>query len=60
MIALNSFDQEKEVTIELPFSPSSQVIDHYSGKSYTIPSDRKLTLTLPPRSLGGTVVIIME
>lgn len=60
VIALNIFDQEKEVTIELPFSTSSQVIDRYSGKSYTIPSDRKLTLTLPPRSLGGTVVIIME
>ena len=60
VIALNIFDQEKEVTIELPYSTASQVIDRYSGKSYTIPSDHKLTLTLPPRSLGGTVIITME
>lgn len=44
-------------TIPVPFAANSSVIDEYSGKAYMISADQKVTIDLPSRDEGGTVIL---
>lgn len=45
------------VSIPVPFDAATAVIDEYSGKTYTVSADRELTIELPGRDGGGTVIL---
>lgn len=43
--------------ITVPFAAYASVIDEYSGKTYTVANDQKVTIDLPGRDEGGTVIL---
>lgn len=47
----------KTVTVDVPFAAGTQVLDEYSGKSYTVTPERQVTFELPGRDDGGTVIL---
>jgi pullulanase len=57
-IGLNITDAAKEVTLTVD-SADAVVTDHYSGETYTA-TDGKVTLTIPSKADGGTVLLTVE
>ena len=55
LVGLNTKEQATEVTFDVPYS--DEAVDLYSGKTYTV-KDRQVTLTIPARQDGGTVLLV--
>ncbi|WP_251038135.1 pullulanase [Paenibacillus albidus] len=51
--------RQDAVTVELPvpFAAGTEVVDEYSGKTYTVSGDQLVTILLPGRDDGGTVIL---
>ncbi|WP_342565268.1 pullulanase [Paenibacillus sp. FSL R7-0345] len=54
---INTKAEAGSVSIPVPFAAGAKVTDEYSGKTYTVSTDRKVTLDLPGRADGGTVIL---
>ncbi|WEK54490.1 MAG: pullulanase [Candidatus Cohnella colombiensis] len=54
---ISASSASKSVTIAVPFVASSKVTDEYSGTTYTVSSDGKVTVNLPGMDQGGTVIL---
>lgn len=55
--AINTGTEAVSASIPVPFSAYASVKDEYSGRTYTVSADRKVTLELPGRDDGGTVIL---
>ncbi len=57
IIALNTADVEKKIIIDLPFESGSKLVDEYSGAKYITDKNQQISLLLPKKSEGGTVIL---
>lgn len=56
-VALNVRDAAKTVTIPVSLAAGTEVKDLYSGATYTVGSDKAVTVTIPAAKDGGTVIL---
>lgn len=54
---INTAAASKSLTISVPFKAGTQAKDEYSGTVYTVTANRELTLQVPGRDEGGTVIV---
>ncbi|MEK4063696.1 MULTISPECIES: pullulanase [Paenibacillus] len=54
---INTSTKAVTASIPVPYTAFASVIDEYSGRTYAVSSDRKVTLELPGRDEGGTVIL---
>lgn len=59
VVALNTAQEEKEITFAVPFVSGAKVKDHYNGKSYTVNSLGQLTIQLLGKDQGGTAILAL-
>ena len=57
VVGLNISNEEKTVTITLPFAKDATVIDEYSGTTYKTGADGTLSITIPAAQDGGCVLL---
>lgn len=57
-VGLNVADTAKDVTLTV--SAGSVVTDHYADKTYTASEAGEITLTIPAKADGGTVLLTVE
>jgi secreted pullulanase len=58
-VGLNVADSAKEVTLSVD-SPDAVITDHYSNKVYTTTEEGTVTITIPAKADGGTVLLSVE
>lgn len=56
-VALNVKAAAKTVTIPVSLAAGTEVKDLYSGATYTVGSDKTVTVTIPAAKDGGTVIL---
>ncbi|WP_084146568.1 pullulanase [Paenibacillus wynnii] len=54
---INTKTEVLSVSIPVPFAANALVKDEYSGNTYTVSSEQKVTLNLPGKDSGGTVIL---
>lgn len=54
---INSKAEGQKAEIPVPYEPLSAVKDEYSGKEYTVSAAGKVSIDLPGRDAGGTVIL---
>ncbi|MHA6529444.1 pullulanase [Paenibacillus sp. BAC0078] len=54
---INTKTAAVSASIPVPFAAQTVVADEYSGKIYTVSQDQKITVELPGRDAGGTVIL---
>ncbi|MNK38781.1 Alpha-amylase precursor [compost metagenome] len=54
---INTNTTAASATFTVPFAANALVQDEYSGKTYTVSADRKVTVSVPGRDSGGTVIL---
>ncbi|WP_051556659.1 alpha-amylase family glycosyl hydrolase [Alkalihalobacterium bogoriense] len=57
VVAINVGTEAKEVTFTVPFASGNTVTDVYGNHTYTVADDQTVTVTLPGRDAGGTVIL---
>lgn len=57
LVGLNTTAEAKTATFDVPYAAGQTVTDRYSGSAYTVDANRQVTVTLPSRDEGGTVVL---
>ncbi|KAI7257774.1 hypothetical protein KC345_g10707, partial [Hortaea werneckii] len=57
---INTKAERLNAEIPVPFAALSSVRDEYSGKLYTVSAAQKVTVDLPGRDDGGTVILAAE
>lgn len=60
VVGLNIEAENKKVTVNVPFAAGTKVIDHYSGKKYTVDKNKQIKVKLPGRNDGGTIILIED
>lgn len=56
-VGMNIKDTAKEVKVPVSLAAGSEVKDLYSGATYTVGSDKAVTVTIPAAKDGGTVIL---
>lgn len=56
-VGMNIKDAAKTVTIPVSLAAGTEVKDLYSGATYTVGSDKAVTVTIPAAKDGGTVIL---
>ncbi|USB33946.1 pullulanase [Paenibacillus sp. YPG26] len=54
---INTKTTQVSATFAVPFAANALVKDEYSGKTYTVSADRKVTVNVPGKDDGGTVIL---
>ena len=54
---INTAVESKSVTLKVPFLAGSQAKDEYSGTLYKVSASGELTIDVPGRNEGGTVIL---
>jgi secreted pullulanase len=57
---INTAVEGKSVTLTVPYAAGSDAKDEYSGKLYKVAANSQLTIELPGRNEGGTVILSGE
>ncbi|WP_379160677.1 pullulanase [Paenibacillus sp. sgz5001063] len=57
--AINTKTEAVSVSLPVPFAAQAAVVDEYSGQTYTVSQDQKVTVELPGRDEGGTVILAL-
>lgn len=57
VIGLNTDEVAKTAVITTPYAPGTTIIDEYSDKNYTVDSSGKISISIPSRADGGTVLL---
>lgn len=57
-VGMNINDTAKEVKVPVSLAAGTEVKDLYSGATYTVGSDKTVTVTIPAAKDGGTVILI--
>lgn len=56
-VGMNIMDTAKEVKVPVSLAAGTEVKDLYSGATYTVGSDKTVTVTIPAAKDGGTVIL---
>lgn len=56
-VGMNIKDTAKEVKVPVSLAAGTEVKDLYSGATYTVGSDKTVTVTIPAAKDGGTVIL---
>ena len=56
-VGMNINDTAKEVNVPVSLAAGTEVKDLYSGATYTVGSDKTVTVTIPAAKDGGTVIL---
>lgn len=56
-VGMNINDTAKEVKVPVSLAAGTEVKDLYSGVTYTVGSDKTVTVTIPAAKDGGTVIL---
>lgn len=56
-VGMNIKDTVKEVKVPVSLAAGTEVKDLYSGATYTVGSDKTVTVTIPAAKDGGTVIL---
>lgn len=56
-VGMNIKDTAKEVKVPVSLAAGTKVKDLYSGATYTVGSDKTVTVTIPAAKDGGTVIL---
>lgn len=56
-VGMNINDTAKEVKVPVSLAAGTEVKDLYSGATYTVGSDKAVTVTIPAAKDGGTVIL---
>ncbi|WP_054026397.1 alpha-amylase family glycosyl hydrolase [Bacillus sp. FJAT-28004] len=54
---INTAVESKSVALEVPFTAGAKAKDEYSGTLYTVKDNRQVTVEVPGRNEGGTVIL---
>lgn len=54
---INTAVESKSVTLEVPFAAGAKAKDEYSGTVYTVKDNGQVTVEVPGRNEGGTVIL---
>lgn len=57
-VGLNITDESKVATFQVEFSPGTLVKDLYSGEEFTVTENQEVTLELPRKNDGGTIILV--
>lgn len=57
IVAINTEEESKKVTIQTPFDSGKKVLDVYNNDSYDIADNNELTFDIPSTIDGGTVIL---
>ncbi|MGV8153986.1 MAG: pullulanase-associated domain-containing protein [Alkaliphilus sp.] len=57
IVALNVEDVSKEININMPFESGTKLVDEYSRLEYIVDHNQQVSLKLPKRLEGGTVIL---
>ncbi|WP_020424609.1 type I pullulanase [Paenibacillus sp. OSY-SE] len=61
IVGLNPKAQAKEiVTFRVPYAPGTKVADEYSGTDYVVSAEQTVTVNIPGKDDGGTIVLAAE
>jgi pullulanase len=60
IVALNVTDEAKEITMDVPFTQGTKLVDEYSNLKYRVDNDNTVTLTIPSMDDGGTVILALD
>lgn len=61
VIGLNTkASAQDSVTFKVPFAPQSVVTEEYSGTKYTVDGQGRVTLTIPGKDQGGTIILAKQ
>ena len=58
LVGLNTKEKAQTVSFKTSYKAKTVLIDRYSGKSYTVQKDGKVTVSLPAQDQGGTVILV--
>lgn len=56
-VGMNIMDTAKEVKVPVSLAAGTEVKDLYSGATYTVGSDKAVTVTIPAAKDGGTIIL---
>ncbi|WP_239618168.1 pullulanase [Cohnella mopanensis] len=54
---INTKTASKDITLTVPFVVGTKIKDEYSGKTYVVSNNQKVTFKLPGMNEGGTVIL---
>jgi pullulanase len=57
LVGLNTSAQAKQITFSVSFAANSRLTDVYNGKKYIVTDDQKVTVEIPSKDDGGTIVL---
>lgn len=57
-VGLNTSTETKQATFTVDFAAGKVLTDAYSGKTYTVSADKKVTVDLASRVNGGTFILV--
>ncbi|WP_078552528.1 alpha-amylase family glycosyl hydrolase [Bacillus alkalicellulosilyticus] len=57
VVAINVTESDNEATFAVPFTAGSEITDIYGNHTYTVNQDQTVTVTIPNRDAGGTVIL---
>ncbi|WP_159081755.1 type I pullulanase [Paenibacillus sp. CAA11] len=60
LVGLNVDSTGQKITFGTPFAGGTKLVDEYNGQKYTVDANGKITLTLPGRDQGGTVILAKD
>ena len=60
VVGSNTTNEQKSIALAVPFVSGSKVRDEYSGTIYTVDANKQVTVTLPNRDHGGTVILAVD
>lgn len=57
VIGLNTDEVAKTAIVKTTYAPNTTVTDEYSGTKYTVDSTGRISISIPARADGGTVIL---
>lgn len=57
VIGLNTDEVAKTAVVKTTYAPNTTVTDEYSGTKYTVDSTGRISISIPARADGGTVIL---
>lgn len=59
-VGLNTSKKAKEATFKIDYPAGASVTDLYSGQTYTVNDKGEITVKMPSRDLGGTIILARD
>ncbi|MCC5893640.1 alpha-amylase family glycosyl hydrolase [Exiguobacterium sp.] len=60
LVGLNTKETTQKATFQTKYKHKTVLVDRYSGRSYIVQPDGKVTVQLPAQDQGGTVILVKK